>query len=140
MSTSIKHLLHIKATPHTVYQAISTVEGLAGWWTKDTTGDANLNGVLEFRFGAQFTNTMKVRELRPDELVVMECIDAVPDWIGTTLTFRIDDGDGSTRLRFEHGGWSNTGDFYAQCNFSWGRYMESLRNLCESGRGNPFTI
>jgi len=30
-----------------VYAALTTVEGLAGWWTSDTVGDS----VLEFRFG-----------------------------------------------------------------------------------------
>ena len=33
-----------------VYDALTTIEGLAGWWTTDTAGDAALGGKLEFRF------------------------------------------------------------------------------------------
>ena len=27
------------STPEAVYRALTTVDGLAGWWTEDTTGD-----------------------------------------------------------------------------------------------------
>ena len=33
-----------------VYDALTTIDGLAGWWTTDTTGDPSLGGKLEFRF------------------------------------------------------------------------------------------
>lgn len=37
-------------TPERVYEALATVEGLAEWWTRDTTGDAGVDGVIAFRF------------------------------------------------------------------------------------------
>jgi hypothetical protein len=29
-------------------------------------------------------------------------------------------------------------DFYANCNFHWGFYLQSLKDFCESGKGKPF--
>ena len=51
------------ATPEKVYDALTTVEGLAGWWTDDTTGSADVGGVLEFRFPVGGFD-MEVVELR----------------------------------------------------------------------------
>lgn len=45
------HRVGIKSsTPERVYEALTTVERLAGWWTDDTSGSAEVGGVLEFRF------------------------------------------------------------------------------------------
>ena len=48
----ILHRVGVKnATPEKVYDALTTVDGLAGWWTDDTDGRArDVGGVLEFRF------------------------------------------------------------------------------------------
>ncbi|MBI3259882.1 MAG: SRPBCC domain-containing protein, partial [Ignavibacteriae bacterium] len=54
------------------------------------------------------------------------------------FTFDLDENDGKTRVRFSHSGWPEQDDFYANCAFSWGRYMESLRQLCQTGRGEAY--
>ena len=47
----ILHRIGVKAaSPDKVYDALTTVDGLAGWWTDDATGSADVGGVLEFRF------------------------------------------------------------------------------------------
>jgi hypothetical protein len=55
-----------------VYAALTTVEGLAGWWTTNTQGKGNdLGGVLQFRFEAGGFD-MKVIELAPGRRVLWE--------------------------------------------------------------------
>jgi len=57
-------------TPEKVYAALTTVEGLAGWWTEDTKGGADhVGGVVEFRFPPVGGFDMEVVELRPSERV-----------------------------------------------------------------------
>ena len=48
----ILHRVGITSTPDKVYDAITTIEGLAGWWTEDTRGTTDVGGVIGFRFGA----------------------------------------------------------------------------------------
>lgn len=38
----IIHRVGIKAPVATVYAALSTVEGVAGWWTKHTSGSSKI--------------------------------------------------------------------------------------------------
>jgi uncharacterized protein YndB with AHSA1/START domain len=135
----IKHLYHIAKPRHEVFQALTTRDGLAGWWTSDVSGDTGVGGVITFRFGAQWMNQMKVVHLETDREVVWECVAGAPEWIGNKIAFRLDENEGKTRIRFSHADWQQQEDFYAACNFSWGRYLESLRQYCQTGTGAPFT-
>lgn len=83
---------------------------------------------------------MKVVSLVPNKLVQWECVagSGGDEWVGTKLTFALDENDGKTRVRFEHSNWPTNEDFYASCCFSWGRYMESLRQLCQTGKGEGY--
>ena len=134
---AIKHLFHINAPRQKVYDELTTIDGLAKWWTTQTSGESKPGGVIQFRFG-EFGNDMKVTGMKQNESVSWECIAGPADWIGTTISFRLDDNEGKTRVRFEHGNWKEADDFYASCSFSWARYMESLRQLCQNGKGEAF--
>jgi uncharacterized protein YndB with AHSA1/START domain len=49
----IIHRIGIKAPASQVYQALSTLEGLAGWWTEEVCGSPTVGGGnIEFRFRA----------------------------------------------------------------------------------------
>jgi len=137
---SIKHLFHIQASQEKVYKNLSTIAGLKGWWTHHTTGLTQLNGEIKFEFPPHFMNKMKVIELKENELVKWKCLEGEDDWIGTEIIFLLSQNDDKTCLRFEHAKWPTNDDFYAHCTFSWGRYLESLRCLCETGNGNPFKM
>ena len=137
---AIKHLLHIDAPQETVYQNVSRIEGLKGWWTHHTSGSTELNGVITFEFPPHFMNKMQVIESRKNELVKWKCIEGESDWIGTEIRFHLDRVDDKTRLRFEHAKWPTHEDFFAHCSFSWGRYLESLRQLSQTGTGIPFRL
>ncbi len=135
---AIKHLFHINTPREKVYQALTTLDGLANWWTAQTSGETKLGGIIDFGFGNQVVTKMKVVELIPNELVKWECVGGFDDWVGTTVSFRLDENDGKTRIRFSHDNWKEDNDFYAGCSFSWERYMESLWQLCQTGRGEAF--
>ncbi len=134
---SIRHLFHIDAPRAKVYDALTSLQGLRGWWTDQTTGNTGRDGVIAFRFG-QAGMDFKVTGLDKDKKVEWKCVAGFDDWLPTSISFTLDENEGKTRVRFAHDGWENTNDHYAGCNFSWGRYMESLRQYCQVGQGSPF--
>ena len=138
MTYSIKHLFHINAPLSEVFDAITTINGLIQWWTVETKGDAALGGVIQFRFAGNGGPDMKVSELISNQKVVWECIQSNHGWEGHTLSFELDTNDNKTRVRFSHNGWNAQDDAYAGCCFAWGRYMESLRQFCQTGIGEAF--
>jgi uncharacterized protein YndB with AHSA1/START domain len=138
MTYSIKHLFHIDASRQHVFKAITTIEGLSNWWTVQTQGSSGLGEHIQFDFGDYTGPQMKVTELIANEKVVWECVANNDGWLGHTFVFSLDENEGKTRIRFSQNGWPEQGDFYASCCFSWGRYMESLRQYCQSGRGEAY--
>jgi uncharacterized protein YndB with AHSA1/START domain len=138
MKHSINHLFHINASRKDVFNALSTIEGLTGWWTVQTKGSTKVNDTIQFRFGDHGGPDMKVQEVIPNESIKWECIASTHGWTGNILSFKLDDNEGKTRVRFAHEGWNDADDFYAICTFAWGRYMESLRQLCQTGKGEAF--
>ena len=137
MTYAIKHLFHINASLEKVFEAISTINGMTNWWTTKITGNSELGGVIHFRFPESGPD-MKVIERKVNEKISWECVESPFGWVGNTFTFALDENEGKTRVRFSHDGWNEQDDFYAACCFSWGRYLESLRQYCQTGNGEAF--
>ena len=123
-------------SPEAVYDALTTIEGLAGWWTDDTTGSADLDGVIAFRFPPGGFD-MAVRELVPAKAVRWEVVDGPEEWVGTTIEWDLrQDGD-YTIVMFRHVGWREPVEFMHHCSTKWATYLMSLKSLLETGEGAP---
>jgi hypothetical protein len=81
---------------------------------------------------------MKVTEVKENESVTWEIVESPHGWVGNKISFNLDENEGKTRVRFSHNGWAEQEDFYAICSFTWVRYMESLRQYCQTGTGEAF--
>lgn len=124
-------------TPQEVFDALTTVEGLAGWWTDDTKGTGDeVGGVVAFRF-PQGGFDMEVVELRPPQRLTWRVVDGPEEWIGTTIDWQLrQDGD-YTIVLFSHRGWAEPVEFMHHCSTKWATFLLSLRDLVETGRGRP---
>ncbi|MFC5813532.1 SRPBCC family protein [Nonomuraea harbinensis] len=129
----ILHRVGIKAPAADVYEALTTVEGLAGWWTADTRGEGD---VLRFRFGADGFD-MKVLEARPGERVLWEVVGGPEEWIGTHVGWDLDRAGDYTVILFKHAGWKEPVEFMHHCSTKWAVFLMSLKSLVETGKGAP---
>ena len=136
--TSIKHYLVINASTKKVYKALTTKNGVAGWWTPDTVIGEKISDQNEFNFGSKYRNVMTIRKLIPNEKVEWQCETGDKEWVGTELIFEIEEREDSSVLRFTHRDWKEETDFFASCNYQWGYYLRSLKQYCETGKGTPF--
>jgi len=124
------------SSPAKVYGALSTIDGLAGWWTDDTTGSSEVGGVIQFRFPPGGFD-MEVTELVPDKRVSWKVVDGPDEWIGTTVDFDLrQDGD-FTIVLFKHEGWKEPVEFMHHCSTKWATYLMSMKQLVETGEGAP---
>ena len=133
---TIRHYLVVKATPEKVFNAITTEEGLKAWWAKQTTAKPETGFVNVFTLGKS-RNELKVTDLVPNRTVEWVCINSIEEWIGTTISFNLEEKDGKTILRFAHSAWKKATDTFAECNYHWAQFMKSLKSLCETGTGTP---
>jgi uncharacterized protein YndB with AHSA1/START domain len=124
------------ASPQQVYDALTTIDGLAAWWTEKTTGDPAPGGVIEFRFVPGGFD-MAVAELTPAERVVWNVVDGPPEWVGTTITWTLKQEDDFTVVLFKHEGWREPVEFMHHCSTKWALFLVSLKSLLETGVGAP---
>jgi len=131
--------LEFTAPPEAVFAALTTLRGVAGWWT-DATGDGGPGGELRFFFGDDVPAVMRVDEATPT-LVRWTCLSyaPLPDWAGTTITFALSPrSDGGSELAFQHRGLTPQVECYAMCKDGWDHFLPSLRAYVETGQGNPW--
>ena len=155
----ICHELVIGASAETIYNAITSQEGLSAWWTPDTRAEPKLNSVLRFGFGPEYFKEMKITELKPLQQVTWFCIRGAEEWVGTTISFELRSGDKEnmldtnselkdqlqqqnetkgTVLVFHHENWIDYTSMFAECSYTWAQFLRSLKLLCETGKGRPW--
>ncbi|QEC51912.1 activator of Hsp90 ATPase-like protein [Anseongella ginsenosidimutans] len=134
---SIYHRLLIESPVETIYKALTTAEGLAGWWTPDTTAKSG-GDILRFAFGPDYFKEMKVEELKPYNKVKWLCLKGYEEWIDTTITFELEPHRKGSTLFFHHDNWKAATHEFAGCSYDWALFLRSLKLLCETGQGLPY--
>jgi uncharacterized protein YndB with AHSA1/START domain len=132
----ILHRIGVTSAPEKVYEALTTVDGLAGWWTVETDGESDVGGVLRFRFEPGGFD-MKVLAVQPGKLVLWEVVDGPEEWLGTRVRFELTQEDGFTIVLFRHEGWREPVEFMYHCSTKWATFLMSLKKLVETGEGEP---
>ncbi len=132
----IYHCLWIHASLQKVYWALTEQTGLSGWWTKSADVQNELGSISTFRFQSGAFNRMKITDLGSNR-IEWECVDGHEEWIGTQITFELREDDEATKVCFSHYGWKTQSEYTGECSFHWAYYLDSLRNLCETGHGMP---
>lgn len=132
----ILHRVGIKSSMDDAYKALTTLEGLSGWWTNNTQGESRVGGVLRFRFGAGGFD-MKVVELHPATSVLWQVVEGPEEWIGTKVAWELKQQDGYTIILFKHQGWREPVEFMHHCSTKWAVFLMSLKSLLETGKGAP---
>lgn len=136
----------INAAPAAIYAALTTPVGMRGWWTEDCDVATAVGSTIYLRFGRNYKD-MRIDRLEPDREVRWHCTRAhicadeltqKDEWVGTEIVFRLtSEGDGRTRLHFEHIGLVPALECYGLCSNGWQYFLESLRQFAETGRGTP---
>ncbi|HSD62157.1 MAG TPA: SRPBCC domain-containing protein [Ignavibacteriaceae bacterium] len=138
----INHRVGIKAPVSRVYAALSTIKGIAGWWTKQTTGVSKSGGNIDVRFlshdGKEIGSmNFDVIELDPDKKVHWRFTSGPKEWIGTDVVFTLSKEDDYTIVLFSHKNWRELVEFTFHCSMKWAVFMLSLKELVETGNGKP---
>jgi hypothetical protein len=128
----------LAASADVVFDALTTVEGLTGWWAP-VTGNGLTGGELTFTFGPGAQAVMRVDAAERGVGVrwtPLSCV--LEDWVGTTLRFDISPAEaGATDLRFCHAGLAQL-ECFDECKTSWDHFIvASLVAYVETGTGHP---
>ncbi len=134
---AIHHLFHIQKPVADVFRAISSQEGISSWYTRTDHFEAVVGATFPLHFG-ELAFTFEITECIENQRITWKCIEATMPLVGHSMTYALDENDGKTRVRFTHVGFTEADDFMANMNFSSAKYLESLRQYCQTGNGEAF--
>ena len=120
--------------------ALTTLDGLAGWWTRDVTGQPAAGGELTFRFDGRRA-VMRVEHADPAGLVVWTCTlnELFNEWLGTSVWFELrPQVGGGTVIAFRHVGLTADRGCFAACRPGWEHYLRSLASFVQGEGGSPY--
>jgi len=138
----ILHRIGIKAPIAQVFSALTTLEGLAHWWTEEVSGDGKVGDKIEFSFRSKSGKllgrmVMEVLEFRVNNDVRWRCTEGPDEWVGTEITFQLSEQDNQTIVLFGHRNWREAVEATYHCSMKWATFLLSLREYLETGTGKP---
>ncbi|MHC4459406.1 MAG: SRPBCC family protein [Planctomycetota bacterium] len=138
----ILHNITIEASSEIVFEALTTSEGLKGWWSADSEAEPKVGSLAVFGFFNRTTVLrMRIDELAPPKRVKWTCEGDVDEWVGTELQFDLEpQEEGGTIINFRHGGWQTTEGIFAECNTTWGHLMFRLKAYAEGKNPGPLFV
>lgn len=138
----IIHKVGIRAPISRVYEAVATVQGVAGWWSEETRGVSEPGGRIDIHFRTPSGEIlggmeMVVTTLAPDSEVRWRFESGPQEWIGTDAVFKLSRDGEYTIVQFGHLNWREQVEFTAHCSTKWATFMMSLKDYVEKGEGRP---
>jgi len=125
-----------------VFDALTTLEGLAGWWTPIVSGNPKAGGEIRFGFtGLDEIIVIRVEEAKHPSSVIWSCLTHTghPKWEGTRILFQLEgERDRAGLLHFRHLGLTPQLSCYETCERGWEHFLSSLLDHVEHGTGSPF--
>ena len=131
--------MHINSPKEKVFKALTNSNELSKWYTTVVKGEFKLNEIISFEFVNFAEIKFKVIALTQNESVHLKVVESTFDnLLGHIMKYDLDENNGKTRVRFTHDGFEEMDDFYANMNYSSAKYLESLRQYCQTGKGEAF--
>ncbi|HVV81581.1 MAG TPA: SRPBCC domain-containing protein [Kofleriaceae bacterium] len=128
----------VAAPPARVLAALTTAEGVRGWWTQDCEIGPREHTYAFSAGGPRASATFRVD--RADEGgVTLTCVREVNGmaWSGTELAFALEADGAGTHVALAHAGFPRLGGPYEQCVGGWRHFLASLKAYVETGAGTP---
>jgi uncharacterized protein YndB with AHSA1/START domain len=133
----ILHRVGVVAPLAEVYDAVATPAGVARWWTTETTGESEVGGSLQTRFGDVGGFDLEILELDQAGRVRWLVTAGPEEWVGTRICWNLEQRGDYTIVLFRHEDWREPVEFMHHCSTKWATFLMSLKSVIETGHGTP---
>ena len=139
---TITHSISIAKPTSEVFEAFTSLGGMRSWWTNAISGNPDKGGELKQEFGMDRHVVYLVTGLKKNSFMTLTGTSSNfaegKELIGTTLTLKVaTNAAHHTNLSFTYGEWKDKTPFYKSQSKAWDIHLQSLKKLCESGKGDP---
>jgi uncharacterized protein YndB with AHSA1/START domain len=131
------HKITINAPKSRVFEALSTKDGLKGWYTPQVEGEVREGETVVLGFKDEVPFHWRFVEVASPTRIKWECVEGPGAAAGTRVDFRLSDRDGRTTVECDHDGFRETDKALRSCNTLWGILMGRLRDYAETAKRTP---
>jgi uncharacterized protein YndB with AHSA1/START domain len=128
------------ADPTAAYTALTTTDGVAGWWTTRNQTSGTVGEVDQMWFpDAPMAWELRVDEAVPGKLLARHCVGGPPQWIGTGVQFVLEPApQGGTTILLDHTGFAQVDEMFRIVTLGWAQMLLHLKQYLDSGQPAPF--
>ncbi|KKD03162.1 SRPBCC family protein [Streptomyces sp. WM6386] len=132
--------IRIAADPETVYRALSTPEGVAGWFTTGAEIGEGVGALHRLSFpGAPMTWEFRIDEAAAGKRLAQTVVAGPPQWIDTEIVYALEAGpEGGTVVRFDHTGFAEIDDMFREVTMGWAGMFTRLKEYVETRTPAPY--
>jgi uncharacterized protein YndB with AHSA1/START domain len=131
------HKITINAPKSRVFDALSTKDGLKGWYTSQVEGEVGQGKIVVLGFRDEVPFRWRVVEMTSPTRIQWECVEGPGAAAATRVDFRLSDRDGGTTVECDHHGFDETDKALKSCNTRWGILLGRLRDFAETAKPVP---
>ena len=129
----------VNAKPETIHRALTTAEGIAGFWTDDANVPLEVGKTLTLRFPDAPAAFDLVLTQSDDDVISWRTKSFPPPWVGTEIRWEISGGDNASTVAFRHGTFADETE-QGQVAYVWGQVMVQLKQYAETGVAAPVFV
>jgi uncharacterized protein YndB with AHSA1/START domain len=127
----------VEAPPERVRRAVTTTEGIRGFWTSRADVPEEVGGSLALEFAMAPAPFDLLLERSDEHTVVWRTQTFPPHWVGSHVRWDLDPSDSGTTVAFRHAGLTDE-DEVGRVAYTWGQIMARLKAYAESGTPDPY--
>lgn len=128
----------INASTDKVYKAITAPHGINEWWSKECSGEPQIDHTYYLGFGPGYNWEAHVTKCETNSEFELTFIESDEDWLNTKVGFELIETTDSTLVEFYHKGWKEANTHYRISCFCWAMYMRILKRYVEFGEQVPY--
>lgn len=139
-SRAVEMEMTVDASPEAVWRALTDAGELVKWFPLEARVDPGVDGTIWLSWGSGVEGEARIDGWEPARLLRW-----VEDAAGATLAveIRLEEGDGGTRVRLVHSGFTAGADwdaYYDGTEIGWSFFLRNLRHYLERHAGKPGTV
>ncbi|MEV0641756.1 SRPBCC domain-containing protein [Streptomyces sp. NPDC050619] len=132
--------IRIEADAETVYRALTTSEGVAGWFTTGAEIGEGVGAVHRLSFpGAPMTWDFRIDQAEAGKRLAQTVVAGPPQWLGTEIAYTLEaHPEGGTMVRLDHTGFAEIDDMFREVTMGWAGMFTRLKEYVETGKPVPY--
>ena len=140
MAREVVLTVDVEAVPDRVFGTLTTIQGLAAFWTPEVSGEPTEGGDLRFGFATAPVD-LEIEVGAADVstgTVGWQCHGPWPYWKGTAITWQVIGAD-PVKVHFAHRGWDEEQPEieFGFIAYTWAMVLQALKSYSESGVPAP---